>query len=79
MTPRALFTAIGATAIAFAVVIGSASSGSVDNSVPDATVTSVESGNPTQARVFGWTLTPGESDGAGFRRALQSDTCSIAV
>ena len=78
MTPRTLFTAIGATAIAFAIVIGTAASGSINDSVPDRTVTSVELGNRTQTQVFGWTLSPGESEGtvgAGVRR----DSCAIAM
>jgi hypothetical protein len=82
MTPRALFTAIGATAIAFAIIIGTAASGAINDSAPDSTLTSVAPGNRTQTQVFGWTVSPGDSEGtagAGVRRALHRDSCSIAV
>ena len=79
MTPRSLLTAIGATAVAFALAIGVAASGTFDTVLP--------AGTAAVAIVDGYQLAPAlyvgnETDGvAGARLAFAAwnDPCVTAM
>jgi hypothetical protein len=83
MTPRALLTAIGATAIGFAVVIGSAASaGFVAPSALAVSAQTAETEDAVQTMAYHHAMsgqTLGRAAGAGASAVLPNEDCPIAL